>query len=216
MEETTPRKTRARKAPTKEASTARRPIARKTTSVTSKDAAVKKSVRKAPTRVSGNNSPSDRMQWARLYMALSGFLLVLGVSAAIGFTDDGQINVSNTIASQSQQNPVYDEQGESVVPPTVPDMNANRPVNSGLVPSQRGRVQSTELSESQTNEEDQENPLEINTDGSEEDEQVVDENAEDSGEESEDSVVSDTEEEVSEETVVDDTPNEVTETEIVE
>ncbi len=141
MEDETPRTPRPRKPRTKTAVVgvagevkevkprARRAAPRKKASAASTEEAPV--ARKAPTQIAETRRVGKRSRTLQ-YVSLAIFILSFVASAAIGFSDNGQINVGGTTITQAGENlVVQNEQGETVVVPT----QQQQPVNSGLVPS---------------------------------------------------------------------------------
>jgi hypothetical protein len=139
MVEKTPKKTTTRTRSKSDSATPRAsaprkraaPTRRKATTTTDAPVVKRAVVRKAPTRTVPTQQKNR--QPVLLYASLGGFLLVLGVSVAVGMSDSGQINVSSAIATRVQENPLSDS-GQPIVVPTNNRGN-ERVIDSGLTPA---------------------------------------------------------------------------------
>ena len=120
MAEKTVRKTTAKKSPRKAVSkTASVSAAPKRTSAAT--------MRKAPSRI----SPSQSRQSAKGVIVIGIlFFLLLGISAAIGFSDKGQLDVPKTIAERKQSATPEEKKVLDSVPVQQPQNNTP---NGGLV-----------------------------------------------------------------------------------
>ncbi len=113
--------------------TAKKTVRRTTTKVASPKTTVRKTaptaVRKAPARIQAVAPKNQRS--LKLFLAGGAFFLVLlGISAAIGFSDKGQLNVEGLISAR-KQNATPEEK---VVLEAVPtDQAKNNIPNGGLV-----------------------------------------------------------------------------------
>lgn len=128
MVETTPRTTtrkpRAKAAVSSES--VPKPAVRRSTRkvVAAEDAPV----RKAPTAFVSR----ERTQRSNLiYVGIGIFLLLAGVSAGIGMTAQGQINVENAMIAQISEHPTNPDG----TPVQLPSQHNDQVVNSGLVPA---------------------------------------------------------------------------------
>lgn len=86
------------------------------------------SVRKAPTRVTA--SGKTRRSSKGLIVGISIFVLLIGASAGIGFSDKGQLNVENIIALRKQNASPEEKVTLETVPVQQPKNNIP---NGGLV-----------------------------------------------------------------------------------
>jgi hypothetical protein len=140
-----PRKQVAKAAATKTAPKPRKTMAKNTPArraprvvkeeVTQTDSAATESVtRKAPTVFATEKNKQKQRQ---KQFIIIGVILTLGVgaSAAVGYTDKGQINVTQLIQerNQTQRTGDPDESGIQTSPVEVPVQNTNKTVNGGLV-----------------------------------------------------------------------------------
>ena len=85
--------------------TAKKTVRRSTTKVVAPKTTVRKTapiaVRKAPARV--QTAPPKSRRTPKLFLAGGAlFLVLLGISAAIGFSDKGQLNVEGLISARKQ------------------------------------------------------------------------------------------------------------------
>jgi len=119
----------AKKAPVKRA------VATDTVEKTAEEPVVPEvSNRKAPTSFA---SEKQRQKQRQKHMIIIGLILVVGIgaSAAVGFTDQGQINVTQVIEERNQRvvsgnTDTRDRDSDTVA---VPVQNTNKAANGGLV-----------------------------------------------------------------------------------
>jgi hypothetical protein len=113
--------------------TAKKTVRRSTTKVVSPKTTVRKTVtttaRKAPARVQAVVQTSRRSP-KLLFAGLGFFIVVVGISAAIGYSDKGQLNVEGLISARKQSATPE----EKVVLEAVPTEQAKNNIpNGGLV-----------------------------------------------------------------------------------
>lgn len=99
---------------------------------TTKKVARRTTARKAPTRVPVENKEGRNLL---PFVVLGVFTVVIGISVAVGFSGDGQINVADTI-NERKNNATTEE--ERTILETV-QVQKQRPAvrNAGLVPSSK-------------------------------------------------------------------------------
>jgi hypothetical protein len=114
------------------------PVRRRTRAATSRSVESEPTVgRKAPAYVRQSNTPSSSRKFL---IPLLGFVLVVGVASWIGFSDAGQINVTERINTSNQDaaDVVSQEPGGSGESVTVPVQNTPPAAISGLQPRTDG------------------------------------------------------------------------------
>lgn len=105
-------------------------VVRKTTT---KRMVRKTAARKAPTQVADTVVRGERERRTLLPFAAIGiFVVIVGASIAVGFSDDGQINVENTINNKRQHGTEEEKQALESIP--VQRARPSAP-NGGLVPT---------------------------------------------------------------------------------
>lgn len=117
-----------RKTTTKKA--VRRTVSKTVSSRTAERKTAPASTRKAPARAAA--VPVKKKSSIKLFLAgASLFLVLLGISAAIGFSDKGQLDVEGTIALRKQNAKTPEEQQSLEAVPT--EQAQNNVPNGGLV-----------------------------------------------------------------------------------
>ena len=113
--------------------TAKKTVRRTTTKVVSPKTTVRKTaptaVRKAPARIQ-TSTPKSRRSPKLIIAGAAFFLVLLGISAAIGFSDKGQLNVEGLISARKQNATPAEKVALEAVPT---DQAKNNIPNGGLV-----------------------------------------------------------------------------------
>ncbi|MDC1205412.1 hypothetical protein N8083_01030 [Candidatus Pacebacteria bacterium] len=125
-----------KKAPRKKAST--------TNTARTKTVAAKKAVRKAPTKTTASKTGSSSSSKMFFVLFMSA-IVVGGISLAIGKSDEGQIDVTATIAQRASMQEAQGDFEGSVTTRAVSSGSEKSPLNDGLVGSGNKNTRQQEL-----------------------------------------------------------------------